>query len=476
MTTVLFIHAHPDDESIMTGGTMASLAARGASVVLLTATRGEGGEVIGETHAHLFGDRPGLAEHRERELLEATSALGVSDSYFLGEERTVAGTELPPRRFEDSGMEWGADGHAVAPAHMPPEALCGATVAEVADYVGAAIRAVRPDLVVTYGPGGGYGHPDHVRCHEATHEALRRLGAGAPPVVHTEVPAQVSADAFDPQAPGFDLSGFSAATKVPSVAAAYPVAVEQDVSEFLGAKAMAMAAHATQIAVAGEFFALSNGVGQKILDTEHFTVPDYSGPVVHDLLEYAREHRREIPAESGSAEVATPGGVTGGGVVGAHEATSAGASQEVPEDSGRKSVARWVADSIHTVLVAVLVCVLGTLQHLNASAFNLNGQAVIVPWGLALAVAMLIASTWHIAVSHRSTFLVVVHGVVISIGSFSLGQRGFLPGQDLLITNLYRSVVWLFAPMVIAGIMAFTLPSLKSQPPVVRKEKDETGS
>lgn len=476
MTTVLFIHAHPDDESIMTGGTMASLAARGASVVLLTATRGEGGEVIGETYAHLFGDRPGLAEYRERELLEATSALGVSDSYFLGEERTVAGTELPPRRFEDSGMEWGADGHAVAPAHMPPEALCSATVAEVADYVGAAIRAVRPDLVVTYGPGGGYGHPDHVRCHEATHEALRRLGAGAPPVVHTEVPAQVSADAFDPQAPGFDLSGFSAATKVPSVAAAYPVAVEQDVSEFLGAKAMAMAAHATQITVAGEFFALSNGVGQKILDTEHFTVPDYSGPVVHDLLEYAQEHRREIPAESGSAEVATPGGVTGGGVVGAHEAASAGASQEVPEDSGRKSVARWVADSIHTVLVAVLVCVLGTLQHLNASAFNLNGQAVIVPWGLALAVAMLIASTWHIAVSHRSTFLVVVHGVVISIGSFILGQRGFLPGQDLLITNLYRSVVWLFAPMVIAGIMAFTLPSLKSQPPVVRKEKDETGS
>ena len=472
MTTVLFIHAHPDDESIMTGGTMASLAARGASVVLLTATRGEGGEVIGETHAHLFGDRHGLAAHREHELAEAISALGVSDSYFLGEERTVAGTGLPPRRFEDSGMEWGDDGHAVAPAHMPPEALCSATIAEVADYVGTAIRAVRPDLVVTYGPGGGYGHPDHVRCHEATHEALRRLGAGAPPVVHTEVPAQASADAFDPQAPGFDLTGFSAATKVPSVAAAYPVAVEQDVSEFLGAKAMAMAAHATQITVAGEFFALSNDVGQKILDTEHFTVPDYSGPVMLDLLEYAQEHRREIPAESGSAKVAA----THGGISGAHEGASAGASQEVPEDSGRKSVGRWVADTLHTVLVALLVCVLGTLQHLNASALNLNGQAVIVPWGLALAVAMLIASTWHVAVSHRSTLLVVAHGVVISIGSFILGQRGFLPGQDLLITNFYRSVVWLFAPMVIAGIMAFTLPSLKSQPPVVRKEKNETGS
>lgn len=472
MTTVLFIHAHPDDESIMTGGTMAALASRGASVVLLTATRGEGGEVIGETHAHLFGDRPGLAEHRERELAEATSALGVSGAYFLGEERTVDGTGLPPRRFEDSGMEWGAHGHAVAPAHMPPEALCSATVAEVADYVGAVIRNVRPDLVVTYGPGGGYGHPDHVRCYEATEEALARLGASAPPVVFAEVPPEVSADAFDPQAPGFDLTGFGAATSVPSVPAEYPVAVAQDVSEFVGAKAMAMAAHATQITVAGEFFALSNDVGQKILDTEYFTAPDYSGPVLGDLLEYAQEHRSEVPAEFGSTEVAATGVASGGAHVGARE----GAPEEMSHDSGNRSAGRWVADTLHTVLVAVLVCLLGTLQHLNASAVNLNGQAVIVPWGLVLAVAMLIASTWHIAVSHRSTLLVVVHGVVISIGSFILGQRGFLPGQDLLITNFYRSVVWLFAPMVIAGIMAFTLPSLKSQPPVVRKEKNETGS
>ena len=472
MTTVLFIHAHPDDESIMTGGTMAALAARGASVVLVTATRGEGGEVIGETHAHLFGDRPGLAEHRERELAEATSALGVSDSYFLGEERTVAGTQLPPRRFEDSGMEWGADGHAVAPAHMPPEALCSATVSEVADYVGAAIRQVRPDLVVTYGPGGGYGHPDHVRCYEATQVALTRLGAGAPPIVYAEVPPEVSIDAFDPQAPGFDLTGFGAATTVPSVPAEYPVAVAQDVSEFVGAKAMAMAAHATQITVAGEFFALSNDVGQKILDTEYFTAPGYSSPVLGDLLEYAQEHQAEVPVESAATDVAAAQGTTGGGVAGASEDANASANG----DSGNRSAGRWVADTIHTVLVAVLVCLVGTLQHLNASAINLSGQAIIVPWGLALAVAMLIASTWHIAVSHRSTLLVVVHGVVISIGSFILGQRGFLPGQDLLITNFYRSVVWLFAPMVIAGIMAFTLPSLKTQPPVVRKEKDETGS
>ena len=72
---VLFVHAHPDDESILTGGTMAQLAAAGAAVTLLTATRGEGGEVIGEEHAALFGDRPGLAAHRETELAAAVAAL-----------------------------------------------------------------------------------------------------------------------------------------------------------------------------------------------------------------------------------------------------------------------------------------------------------------------------------------------------------------------------------------------------------------
>lgn len=357
-----------------------------------------------------------------------------------------------------------------AGAHAP-EALCSATVAEVADYVGAAIRNVRPDLVVTYGPGGGYGHPDHVRCHEATHEALRRLGLARRlshiPRCLRKFPLTRSIRRLQ----GLTSRGSARQRRFRQLRRRTPLRWNRTCRSF-GAKAMAMAAHATQITVAGEFFALSNDVGQKILDTEHFTVPDYAGPVVHDLLEYAQEHRREIPAESGSAEVAA----THSGISGAHEGASAGASQEVPEDSGRKSVGRWVADTLHTVLVAVLVCVLGTLQHLNASALNLNGQAVIVPWGLALAVAMLIASTWHVAVSHRSTLLVVVHGVVISIGSFILGQRGFLPGQDLLITNFYRSVVWLFAPMVIAGIMAFTLPSLKSQPPVVRKEKNEAGS
>lgn len=445
---------------------MAALAADGASVVLLTATRGEGGEVIGETYAHLFGDRPGLAELREKELAGAVSALGVKDAYFLGEERTVTGTGLTPRRFEDSGMEWGADGHAQPPAQMPAEALCSAPVAEVADYVGAVIQQVRPDLVITYGPGGGYGHPDHVRCHDAAREALARMGAGAPPVLFAEVPADVSADAFDPQAAGFELTGFKPAGSVPSVGPEYPVAVAQDVSAFVGTKAMAMAAHETQIAVAGEFFALSNEVGQKILDTEYFTAPGYSGPVLDSVLEYARQNQPIVPDVAGE-----PGAGADG-----EDGVAPPLTEPHTRTKRTNTVGQQVANVLHTVLIALLVCVLGTLQHLNASVVEISGQAVIMPWGLLLALAMLVASTWHIAASHRSTILVVVHGVAISVGNFLLGQQAVLPGQDLLITNFYRSVVWLFAPMVVAGIMAFTLPSLKPESAGVRKERNDTGS
>lgn len=457
MSTVLFVHAHPDDESIMTGGAMAATAAAGASVVLLTATRGEGGDVLGEKFAHLEGDRAGLSAHRESELAAATQALSVSRAFFLGDPDTVEGTELPPRRFEDSGMVWGEDGHAHAPELMAPQALCSAPVAEVAAYIRAVLIRVRPDLVVTYGPGGGYGHPDHVRCHDATVAAVADLGEQAPLLVFAEVPAEVIEDAFDANAPGFDLTGFNPAKAIPSVPNEYPVAIKQDVSEFLGAKAMAMAAHHTQIIVAGEFFSLSNDIGQKILDTEYFTVPDYDGPVADTLLDFVARHR---PAPQPVEQPATH--TDSGGTISAHTDSGGATSAAVPvTQPGRNRTLGWVANLLHTLLVAVLVCVLGTLQHLNATAFNLAGQTVIVPWGLLLALALLVVSAWHIARSHRSTLLVVVFGVAVSVGSFLLGQREILPGSDLLVTGFYRSVIWLFAPMVVVAIMAFVLPSLK---------------
>src|SRR5699024_10971698 len=178
--TVLLVHAHPDDESIATGGTMAHLVRAGARVVLLTATRGEGGEVIGEELDGLEGDRAGLAAHREQELAGALQALGVTEHWYLGQSAPEAAAGFPARRFEDSGMVWGEDGHAHAPATMPPDAFCAADPDDVAARVSAVVEAVDPHLVLAYGADGGYGHPDHRRGPDLRRDRARLRRHGLP--------------------------------------------------------------------------------------------------------------------------------------------------------------------------------------------------------------------------------------------------------------------------------------------------------
>lgn len=163
---LLAVHAHPDDESLATGALLATWAAAGRPVTVVTATRGERGEVIGDRLAHLEGDGPALAAHRERELAAALAALGVADHVFLDEVRG------PHARYEDSGMAWVGAGRAGAAAEVPPRAFVAAPPAEAADALARVVRARRPQVVVTYEPGGGYGHPDHVRTHEVTVRAL----------------------------------------------------------------------------------------------------------------------------------------------------------------------------------------------------------------------------------------------------------------------------------------------------------------
>src|SRR5699024_8239448 len=133
-----------------TGGTIASLVAEGAEVMVLTATRGEGGEVIPAELRHLEGDRVGLARVREQEIAEAMRELGVSTHAFLG---------VTTRTFEDSGMEWGPDGHARPASSMPDDALCAADVTTVARHIAAVIDVLAPHAVITYAANGGYGHP-----------------------------------------------------------------------------------------------------------------------------------------------------------------------------------------------------------------------------------------------------------------------------------------------------------------------------
>lgn len=173
--TVLLVHAHPDDETLSTGALAAELVARGRRVELLTATRGERGEVVAGPLAHLEGTEA-LAPHREGELRGACEELGIARLHWLGAPPARA-AGLAPRRYRDSGMRWLRPGLAGPAADVTPDALCAAPLAEVAADIAALIGELRPALVVSYDPGGGYGHPDHVRVHDATVLACREHGA-----------------------------------------------------------------------------------------------------------------------------------------------------------------------------------------------------------------------------------------------------------------------------------------------------------
>lgn len=188
---LLAVHAHPDDETLATGALLATWARAGQRVTVVTCTRGERGEVI-DTPAHptgvgdLEGDGPGLAAHREGELARALSALGVVDHVFLDAVALPAAGAVPDGgaqpRFEDSGMAWVAPGVASAAEDLPPRAFVAVPLDEAAARLAAVVRDRCPAVVATYEPGGGYGHPDHVRAHDVTVRALELLDAAGEPV------------------------------------------------------------------------------------------------------------------------------------------------------------------------------------------------------------------------------------------------------------------------------------------------------
>src|SRR5690349_12854877 len=152
---LLFVHAHPDDETLTTGATIAHYAARGAQVCVVTCTLGEEGEVIGERWAQLAVDHADqLGGFRIAELSAALSALGLDGPVFLG----GAG------RWRDSGMEGTPPRHWQRFVDADPREAVGALVA--------IIRELRPHVVVTYDAVGGYGHPDHIHVHDVTMAAV----------------------------------------------------------------------------------------------------------------------------------------------------------------------------------------------------------------------------------------------------------------------------------------------------------------
>ncbi len=167
---VLAVFAHPDDETLSAGGLLALLA-RTAQVHLVTSNRGERGEVIPTDIAHLEGQHAALAEHRTRELAAATAALGIAEHTFLDQLPGHTG----PARYTDSGMRW--DGasrvRALPEPGAEPSAFSKADPELAARVLARHVRTLRPDLVVTDEPDGGYGHPDHVHASRVTARAVR---------------------------------------------------------------------------------------------------------------------------------------------------------------------------------------------------------------------------------------------------------------------------------------------------------------
>ncbi|GLV76461.1 N-acetyl-1-D-myo-inositol-2-amino-2-deoxy-alpha-D-glucopyranoside deacetylase [Streptomyces hygroscopicus] len=265
---LLLVHAHPDDESINNGATMAKYAAEGAHVTLVTCTLGEEGEVIPPALAHLAADRDdALGPHRIGELAAAMDALGVQDHRFLG----------GPGRYRDSGMMG-------APQNNRPDCFWQADLDEAAGYLVAVVREVRPQVLVTYDADGGYGHPDHIQAHRVAMRAVElaadpdfRPDLGAPhdiaKVYWNCVPRSAVEEGFARlRAAGRDslFPGVATVDDVPGVVEDAEVTASVDGTAQAGAKAAAMRAHATQIAVEGPFFALSNDLGQPMFVQEHY--------------------------------------------------------------------------------------------------------------------------------------------------------------------------------------------------------------
>jgi N-acetyl-1-D-myo-inositol-2-amino-2-deoxy-alpha-D-glucopyranoside deacetylase len=257
---LLLVHAHPDDESIGTGATMARYAAEGAQVTLVTCTLGELGEVIPAGLAHLAWDADGgLGQYRIGELDAACAALGVADHRFLG----------GPGRWRDSGMMG-------LPTNDAPECFWQADVDEAAGELLRVIEEVRPQVMVTYDDRGFYGHPDHIQAHRVAWRAFTLAGGLVSKFYATAVPRSALAEAIELSRGRADqVGGFAQVKSVDDLPFGVPdeqVTTAVDARDYLEAKLAAMRAHATQISVDSPFFALSDGVGQRAFGIEYYTL------------------------------------------------------------------------------------------------------------------------------------------------------------------------------------------------------------
>ncbi len=271
---ILFVHAHPDDEAIWTGLFIATAIRHGMHVEICTCTLGEEGEVIPPELARFVTD----TQHPE-----GTGLLGGFRYAELQRARAALGLSAQPVILGGVGA-WRDSGMAGTPTIEQRRAFANETAHEAKEnfdqqvhQLSELIREIQPDLVVTYGPDGGYGHPDHIRAHRITHDAVAQTVAEGQAYVKqilwavTDLGAvergfeSLQPDAVPAEWTRDDLAG------VPTDDVDFHVVGSP---ADCAVKLAAMQAHATQILVAPskQVFALSNLVTQPVLPSEGYQV------------------------------------------------------------------------------------------------------------------------------------------------------------------------------------------------------------
>ncbi len=256
---MLLVHAHPDDETINNGATMAYYAATGVAVTLVTCTRGEEGEVLVPELAHLASNQEDkLGEHRVTELADAMRELGITDHRFLG---------APNKSWRDSGMMG-------TPPNSRADVFWNADLDEAAKYLVDVILEIKPQVMITYDENGGYGHPDHIKAHQVAMRAAelaKSSGWEISKIYWNTIPVSVIEEGITAlQGTGSDFFGVEKAEDFPFAKPDELVTSVVTAEDYVDKKMAAMKAHPTQISLDRPFFALSNNLGQKVWAREFY--------------------------------------------------------------------------------------------------------------------------------------------------------------------------------------------------------------